>query len=190
MHSDESPPPVWERESSEPLHEYDLFRTRRDRSRSPQDGSLHEFDIVESQDGVTVIALTPEGEVVLVEQFRHALRQLSLETPSGILEEGESPTIAGLRELKEETGYSAPSAEEIGTVVLNPSWLTTRVHVLLARNATRNGDKDLDESEDTSVRLASEEEVLRMVGEGKISSAAVVSALAFWQWSKNGVGRG
>lgn len=187
MHSDEPSPPRWERESSEVLHEYDIFRTRRDRVRAPGDGALHEFEIVESKNGVTVVALTPEGRLVMVEQFRHPLRERSLETPSGIIEEGESPMAAGLRELREETGFTAASAEEIGVVVLNPSWQTTRVHILLARDVAREAEgKSLDEGEDTRVRVISEAEVLGLLRDGTIDSAAVVSALARWQWAKDG----
>jgi ADP-ribose pyrophosphatase len=172
-------PQPWELQSSEHLQDYDVYRVRRDRVRSPRDGSLHDFHVVDAPDGVTVLALTPEHELVLVEQYRHGIRQLSLETPSGILEEGEDPLDAALRELEEETGFRAEEPRSLGTLDLNPSWETTRVHVVLATGARRAGDED--PGEDTRVRCVATDEVRERVREGAIRSATVVAALhLFW----------
>lgn len=175
-------PPVWERVSSEELADYEMFRVRRDRAKSPRDGQEHDFNIAESPDGVTVVALTPDGDMVLVEQFRHPLRRVELELPAGVVDEGEAPAAAATRELREETGYEGGEPEVIGSVLLNPSWQVTRVHVAVVRDARRVADKDQDPAEDVRVRVFPAGEVRRLVREGRLNSAVAVSALALHAW--------
>lgn len=186
MSADEGPVRPWEELSSEHVADYSMFGVRRDRVRSPRNGSVHEFDVAESPEGVTVVALTRGGQMVLVEQFRHPLRRATLETPSGVVDEGEPPLEAAVRELREETGFEGDSAEQVGTLVLNPSWQTTRVHVVVVRGAERRSGREQDEGEDIRVRLVPRERVLELVREGRIDAAVAVSALALFQWSEAG----
>lgn len=174
---DSKPVHPWELLSSEPVAEYSVFSVRQDEFRSPRDGEVHGFDIVASQNGVTVIALTDEGKLILVEQYRHGIRQLSLETPSGFMDEGEAPEAAGGRELLEETGYEADDLHLLGTLAQNPSWATTRVHVVVARGVRDTGKKNLDASEDTRVRLMGLDEVWACMVQGTICSATVIAGL-------------
>jgi ADP-ribose pyrophosphatase len=169
--------PSWPLESSEPMEEYTMFSVRRDRVRDPEDGSVHQYDIAESADAVVVLAFAPSEELVLVEQFRHGVRQLCLEAPAGIVDEGEEPVAAGLRELREETGFAAERGEIVGILALNPSWQTTRVHVLLVRDAGPQEEKELDSGEATRVRCLPLGEVNDRVRRGDIQSAVTLAAL-------------
>jgi len=179
-------PRPWEVESSERGKEFAMFTLRHDEARSPRTGEVHDFDLVESPDGVTVIAVTPDDQMVLVEQFRHPLRELFLETPSGVVDEGEPPLEAAARELREETGYEGSDARHVGTLVLNPSWQTTRVHVVVMRNARRVHPRDLDEGEDIRVRLVPRTEVVDLIRRGEITAAVAVSAVALFEWHARG----
>ncbi|HKP74354.1 MAG TPA: NUDIX hydrolase [Longimicrobiaceae bacterium] len=182
MAEDRGGPRPWERVSSEQVAEYEMFRVREDRSRSPKDGEVHTFQIAESPGGVAVIALTDDGRLVMVEQFRHGTRRASLELPSGVVDDGESPEDAASRELREETGYEGGEPRVLGCVELNPSWQHTPVHAVLVRGAKRAGDKDEDEGEDIRVRLVPVAEVRRQAAAGEIDAAATLCALALWDW--------
>lgn len=176
-------PREWERVESEDRGEFKIFRVRADRARSPRTGEVEEFTIADSPDGVTVIALTPSGELVMVEQFRHALRTITMETPSGFMDEGESPVEAAIRELREETGYEGEDARVIGCLELNPSWQTTRVHVVQVANARRSAETDFDEAEDIRVLTVARERALELVRTGGIRACVAVSALALMEWA-------
>ena len=183
-------PEAWERVESEKLADFEIFSVRRDRARSPRDGSEHDFHVAVAPDGVAVVALTDDGQIVLVEQFRHPLREVSVELPSGVVDDGEPPAEAAARELREETGYAGDAAEMIGCVHANPSWQVTRVSVAVVRNARRVGEKDLDDGEDTRVRLVGRDEVREMALRGEIRSAVAITALALWRWREEAGGAG
>src|SRR5947199_9918374 len=114
-----------------------LFRLRRERFRSRASGKAHDFFIAHLPDGVHVVALTPEHQVVLVRQFRAASGRDSLETPGGLLEPGEDPGDGGARELLEETGYAGEPPEPLGSLWPNPALPTTGLTPTDIRNARR-----------------------------------------------------
>ena len=169
-------PTAWPVESSRRVQEYPIFDVHHDRVRSPRTGEVHDFYIVEAPPAVVVVALTAADEVVLVEQYRHGIRQVTLELPAGILD-GDEPLQGGLRELREETGYGVGHAELLGVLEQNPAWETVRVHVVYGEGAEREGELELDPGEDTRVRLVPRARIPALVAEGTISSAVAVAAL-------------
>ena len=180
----------WERLSSREVAEYEMFRVREDRSRSPKDGEAHTFHVAVSPGGVAVLAVTGDGQLVMVEQFRHGTRRPSLELPSGVVDDGEKPEEAACRELREETGFEGDEPRVLGCFELNPSWQKTEVHTVLVRGARRGGEQDEDEGEDIRVRLLSVDEVRRRVVAGEIDAAPTLCALALWDWKDGGFSAG
>jgi 8-oxo-dGTP pyrophosphatase MutT (NUDIX family) len=179
-------PCAWERLESEDGPEFAVFRVRTDRARSPRTGKAQPFDIAVSPDGVTVLAETPEGELVMVEQYRHGVRTVTMETPSGFMDEGESPVEGALRELREETGYEGEDARVVGCIELNPSWQTTRVHVVRVRNARRRAERELDDAEDIRVLTVARARVPELVRTGAVRASVAVCALALLEWGGEG----
>ena len=89
----------WPRLESEELSDYRVFRVRRDRRRSPRTGESHDFYVLEMPEWINILAVTPEGGVVLIHQYRHGTARVSLEIPGGVIDPGDaSPAEAARRE--------------------------------------------------------------------------------------------
>ncbi len=110
-----------------------------------EDGHVVRQEVVEHRESMTVVALDPDGKLVLVRQYRHPAREELLETPAGSIDPDESPEESVNRELAEETGFRAREVRKIGTFYLAPGWATEFMHVFLARDlyeSTAECDED------------------------------------------------
>lgn len=181
----------WETVAEEPEQDFRIFTVQERISVSPRTGQGHRIVVVRSSDWVNVIALTPRREVVLIEQYRHGIGQVTLEIPGGIVDPGESPLETGARELREETGYAGEDVALLGTVHPNPAFLTNRCHTVLVRNARKVADPELDSGEDIAVRLVPLAEISELVRAGQITHALVVVAFHWLAlWSAEDLSRG
>ncbi|MGD8330062.1 MAG: NUDIX hydrolase [Acidobacteriota bacterium] len=170
----------WDSDEAETLAETRIFRLVRKRAVSPNDPARNgEFVVVESPDWVNVIALTDENRVVLIEQFRHGTEEITVEIPGGTIDPGEEPLAAGLRELREETGYGGGSAELIGAVTPNPAMMDNTCHTVLVRGIELRGKPHLDGLEEIRTRLAPLADVPDMIRDGTITHALVIAAFHF-----------
>jgi len=157
-----------------------LFRLRRERFRSRASGKVHDYYVAHLADGVHVVAITPDQNVVLVRQFRAGSRRDSLETPGGLVEAGEDPRAAGSRELLEETGYAGEPAEVIGSLWPNPALLSMRIATVVTRNARRIAEPKPDHSEELAVELVPVHDIPRLIATGQIDHAVCVAGLLLW----------
>ncbi len=174
----------WKVTSSAPQADYSIFSIRYDHSISPDTGFARDFTVLKCVDWVNVVALTPEGNFILVRQYRHGTREYTVEIPGGAVDgKDETPEEAARRELEEETGYLPGSFEPIGVVEPNPAFQTNRCHTFLARDAQPDGEMKLDPGEEIEVFLATPQEVASMVQKGEIRHSLVISAL-FWLKTK------
>lgn len=137
-----------------------------------------EFAILDAPDWINVIALTPERDIVLVEQYRHGIEKPTLELPGGICDPGETPFESSKRELLEETGYSSDKWTGLGKVSSNPAMLTNYTHTFLALNCKKTAEQQLDGNERINVHVLPLEDFLEMVNNGEITHSLVVAAMA------------
>lgn len=174
-----SSPAPWPVDHSEVLADCRIFRVRKDTVRNPRNGSAHDMFVLEQPNWVNIIPLTPDDQVVLVEQWRHGTRSVHLETPGGLMDPHESPEECGRRELREETGYEAASVIRLGTVHPNPAIQCNIQHYVLAAGCRQVSDLQLDHAEDIVVRLAPLAEIPRMIQTGEITHGIVIGGF-YW----------
>jgi 8-oxo-dGTP pyrophosphatase MutT (NUDIX family) len=140
-----------------------------------------EFVVVRAPDWVNVLALTSGGLLVLVRQFRFGIDDFSLEIPGGVIESGEDPVAAGVRELSEETGYVGDSARLLASVHPNPAIMGNRCHFVLVEGAALRAPLDWDPEEEIEVSTAPVDEVLAWARGGRITHSLVVGALMHFE---------
>jgi ADP-ribose pyrophosphatase len=181
----------WPKISSKPLGDFRIFSVRSVTKRSPRTGLDHEFFVIDSVNWVNVIALTPNRQMVLVEQYRQATDTVELEIPGGMIDPADnSPEAAGGRELREETGYVGEQPRVIGRVFPNPAIMSNTCFTVLVENCRITTATHFDATEDLVTKLVSLDEVPTLVASGKIRHCLVVAALFHFElWRKNAAGQ-
>lgn len=178
----------WQKLGSRPVGDFRIFTVRSDEKVSPRTGTKHDFYVIDCVDWVNVLALTPNHELVMVEQYRHGSNTVELEIPGGIMDAGEaSPVETGVRELREETGYEGEQARLLGKVFANPAIMSNTSHVVLVENCTLRHPVQLDSGEDLVTRLLPVDEIPPLVAAGKIRHPLVVVALYYFDLWWRGV---
>ncbi len=156
-----------------------FFRLRKDRCRLPSGTEMPAYYVFEFSDWVNIVPVTPQGEIVLIEQYRHGSGEIEYEVPGGALNHGgkEDPKEAALRELQEETGFTSSKLDLILSHRPNPALQNNSLHTYIAWDATLLGEQNLDPYEDIAVRAKTVAEVEAMIDQGKIRHSLVLVSL-------------
>jgi 8-oxo-dGTP pyrophosphatase MutT (NUDIX family) len=137
--------------------------------RLPNGTILSPYHTLEFPEWVSVIALTPSREIVLVEQYRHGIKRLSVELPSGNQDDpAEDMLDAARREFREETGYAAEEWHRLGSATTNTSRQSNRLHFFLALDARKVTEQALDPGEMIDIRFIPWTEFLADVTDGTL----------------------
>lgn len=170
--------PPWDAGPSRTLLETPIFRVTTHTARSRLRDHQAPFLVIDTADWVNVIARTPGGRVVLVEQYRHGTSTVTVELPGGMLDADEDAISAGLRELVEETGFRpGPGSRvlQIGVVAPNPAIQSNRCTTVLV-DGVLPGDSSPDPDEELAVRLVPQDQLGTLVRHGIITHSLVVAA--------------
>lgn len=141
------------------------------------------YIVLDAPDWVIVI---PElGDCFLmVEQWRHGANQICKEFPGGVIDKGESPEAAALRELQEETGYKPKKLSKLGSMSPNPAIMSNKVHFFLADDLEKVGNQDLDDDEFVQFFKEKKSDVIKNMGNEVYQHGLMASALMFYLTSK------
>ena len=177
----------WQKLDSKPLGDFHVFKLRSDRKVSPRTGQAHDFFVLDCANWVNVIALTPDRQLVMVEQFRHGSNTVELEIPGGLIDAGESPVESAIRELREETGYEGARARLLGRISPNPALMNNTAFTVIIEDCRCVHPVEFDHGEDILTRLVPAEDAARLVADGKIGHALVVVALYYFDLWRRGL---
>lgn len=155
-----------------------LIKVRVDKVRLP-DGSEHRREVVEHPGAVAIVPVLPNGDLVLVRQYRHAVGRSTLELPAGTREPGESPIETANRELREETGYRAKDTRELVRFFVSPGWADEELIVFLATNMTSGRDQP-EQDEDLLVVTVHPDDITEKIRSGDIADSKTIVGLLAW----------
>ena len=171
----------WEKRGSKLLGDHRIFKLREDQVINPRTGKEHNMVILDCPDWVNIVALTPDREVVMINQYRHGTETVELEIPGGMMDPGETdPVTTALRELQEETGYTGENARIIGECFANPAIMNNRVHTILVENCRLTHEVQLDAGEDLAAHLVPAADLPKLIKGQKIRHSTIVAALHYF----------
>lgn len=159
---------------SERIYEGHILNLRRDKVTVEHGTSYRE--IVEHNGGAVLAALSPEGKMVMVRQYRKAAQRIMLEAPAGKIDPGEDPLHAAVRELREETGYTAGKVTFLTKFYPSVGYSEELLYLYLCSDLTP-GETSFDENEAIDVEEMEVDTLCRMVMNGEIEDAKTIIAV-------------
>ena len=156
---------------------------------SLDNGVTTNMDFIQHPGAAAMVPMLNQTEVILIKQYRHAIREFIWEIPAGTLDSRESPIDCARRELVEEIGYSAQDWHQLGTITPLPGYSNELIHIFLASDLSP-AEQHLDEDEMISVEALKLDSALKMILAGEIRDGKTISGLflaSHWL-AKNGLG--
>ena len=167
----------WKSLCSEYIIKRPWLTARRDTIELPDGRIIPEFYVLEYPEWVNVIAITTDGKFVMERQYRYAADSTNYEIPCGVMEQGETPLEAAMRELKEETGYGGGQWRELMCISANPTSMTNMTHCFVATGVEKVSDQHLDATEELEVHLLSRDEVQALLQNNEMIQSLMIAPL-------------
>ncbi len=171
----------WVKLDSEYIIKRPWLTARRDKIQMPNGKVIPEYYVLEYPTWINIIALTKDGKMIMIKQYRYALGIDKYELCAGTMDDTDkSPLDTAKRELLEETGYDNGNWSEFMVLSPNPTSMTNLCYTFLATDLEKTGDQKLDDTEDLTYHLMDEEEVYRLLQDGEIMQALMAAPL--WKY--------
>lgn len=131
-------------------------------------------EVVRHHMASAVVGLDDEGNIVLVEQFRYPIASKLIELPAGLVDEGESPEEAAIREFREETGFSASKWIDLGSFYPAVGCHDEKIYLYFASGLSKQEKQELDKDEDLNVLKIPADKVIDMITTGEIKDSKTI----------------
>ena len=143
-------------------------------------GKLSKRELIKHPGAVAIIPITKENKIVLVEQYRKPLEKSIVEIPAGKLEPGEKPESTAIRELEEETGYTARNVTKLTSFYTSPGFADELMHIYFAKDIEKlEVPPAMDEDEFVEILELSLDEAKKLVEEQRIHDAKTIYAILY-----------
>ena len=168
----------WELLRSEFVGHFRIFDMKVDHRRRPSDGHEQEFIILDAPDWVVAVAVTKNDEVVMIRQWRAGSDTIELEVPGGMIDPKDpDPLQGGLRELREETGFTGSGACVMGEALPNSAFMDNHCYFVYVEDCAHTHERELDPGEEIETVLVPVQDVFKHIENGDIRHPLVISAL-------------
>ena len=188
----------WKLLKTEYLVDAPWLKVAKETCELPNGKVINDFYTLWQPDWVLILARTAEGKWVMTEQYRHGSQTIELEFPAGIIDKGETPEQAALRELQEECGYRidssttpialcAPGSAQndtvrfIGTFPVNPDRHRGKFHIVFIDGVVKAGETHFDSTEDIESFELSDEELQKKMADGTFCHPLQMAGYFKWK---------
>ena len=170
----------WKTLSSEYVYKVKWFTARKDRCEKPDGSIVEDYYVLEFPEWATALAVTEDGKVILVKQYRHAVGEVCIELPGGCIDDTDVTYEDGIRrELLEETGYSFQTVHYLGKTSPNPSTNSNFMHMFIATGGRKVQEQKLDEHEEIEVLEVTMEELQQLLDEKRMIQAMHITTIFY-----------
>jgi ADP-ribose pyrophosphatase len=145
--------------------------------RLPDGQIVDDYHQIDLPDFVVIFAQVPDGQVILIRQYKQGIHGLSLCLPAGAIEEGEDPLRTAQREFLEETGYVSDEWRRLTSLVTNTNYGCGTAHVFIAKDARWYAEPNSGDLEEMQVVLFPPTRVLEAIRSGEIASLSNAAAV-------------
>ena len=163
--------------SSQIVYEGPVFRVRK-HIVSTVDGGESVRDVVEHSGGAIMVAVSPDGKVLMEKQYRKSLECEMLELPAGKADPGEDPETTASRELAEETGYTAGDVRHLVSFSPTCGYSNEYLHIYICKDLT-TGEKHLDRDECIDLKWFEADELVDLIMKGEIKDSKTIIGILF-----------
>ena len=141
-----------------------------------ENGTTTDVEFIDHPGAAAIVPLLSDNRVVMLKQYRHALKKVIWEIPAGTLDPEEEVLGCARRELIEETGYSAGQWHRLGEITPVPGYSNESIHIFLARKL-KPAAQNLDADEVIQIQAVEFQTVLEMIGKGEVQDAKSIAGL-------------
>ncbi|CAL1517592.1 NUDIX hydrolase [Chitinophaga sp. MM2321] len=170
----------WKLLSSEYLFKDDWLTARKDKCLTPSGKIIEPYYVLEYNNWVNGVALTEDGQVIMIRQYRQGIGKTLLEIPGGTMDDTDtSPLEAMQRELLEETGYEFKEVISLGSIAPNPASSNNFTYMFLATGGRKIQEQQLDHNEEIEIELMPLATLQQLILENKILQSLHVTCICY-----------